>query len=116
MGLSGSKANPKVEQKVLALIQDNPIMIFSKSYCPFCDMTKNLLKNAGVKSFKVIELDNDSDGTAIQAFLQKHSGQKTVPNCYIGQEHLGGNDDMHSAAKNGTLKSKLDSLNIANKF
>ena len=74
MGSGGSKASPQVEAKVLNLIKDNQIMIFSKSYCPFCDKTKNLLKNAGVSSFKVIELDNDSDGTAMQAFLQKHTG------------------------------------------
>ena len=101
---------------MLKLIEENPVLIFSKSYCPFCDQTKNLLKRASVKGVKVIELDNVSDGSAMQNFLQKHTGQRTVPNCFVGQKHIGGNDDMQGAARNGSLKAMLDKLSIGNKF
>lgn len=43
-----------------AYIDDNPVMVFSKSYCPSCKDTKELLKNKSAQigfKYKVIELD-----------------------------------------------------------
>ena len=37
------KAGGKGQEEVLKLIEDNPVMVFSKSWCPFCKKTKNLL-------------------------------------------------------------------------
>jgi len=34
------------------------------------------------------------DGDAIQAALQEITGQRTVPNIFIGQKHIGGNSDL----------------------
>ena len=99
-----SSNSEETEQKVQALINENPVMIFSKSYCPFCKQTKDLLKRGKV-AHKVVELDRDSKtGSAMQKYLQKLTGQRTVPNCFVGKQHIGGNDDMQAAAKNGTLK------------
>lgn len=36
------------------------------------------------------------DGSAIQDALQEISGQRTVPNIYIKQKHLGGNSDLQA--------------------
>lgn len=45
------------------------------------------------------------DGSAIQAALQEISGQRTVPNIFIGKKHIGGNSDLQ--AKSGELKGLL---------
>lgn len=34
------------------------------------------------------------DGSAIQNALQELSNQRTVPNVYIQQKHIGGNSDL----------------------
>ena len=47
------------------------------------------------------------DGEAIQAALLEISGQRTVPNVFIGGAHVGGNDDVHNANNSGDLKAKL---------
>lgn len=43
------------------------------------------------------------DGSAIQSTLQEITGQRTVPNIFIGKQHIGGNSDLQA-------KKDLDSL------
>jgi glutaredoxin 3 len=45
------------------------------------------------------------DGSDMQAALANINGQRTVPNIYIGGEHIGGNSDLQ--AKKGQLKTLL---------
>lgn len=49
-----SAAKSKAEQ----LIQDNGVIVFSKSYCPYCKATKALLKERGAK-FAIYEMDEE---------------------------------------------------------
>uniref|UniRef100_A0A8D9BPN9 Thioredoxin reductase 3 n=2 Tax=Cacopsylla melanoneura TaxID=428564 RepID=A0A8D9BPN9_9HEMI len=73
-------------------ITNNMIMIFSKSYCPFCTKVKDKFNSAGLK-FKAVELDLLSDqGVQIQNELFDKTGQKTVPNIFINGKHIGGCD------------------------
>ena len=50
-------------------IASEKIVIYSKSYCPYCNDAKALLNQGGV-SFKAHELDQIPNGDAIQASLQ----------------------------------------------
>ena len=45
-----------VKEKAQKYIDDNSVMVFSKSYCPYCRATKQTLSELGAK-FQVIELD-----------------------------------------------------------
>lgn len=81
--------------------------MFSKSYCPYCQYTKDLFNNMSVNA-KVIELDQVDNGDDIQRALQVISGQRTVPNVFVKGQHLGGNDDTQAAARNGKLKQMLE--------
>eukprot|EP00591_Stephanopyxis_turris_P009192 CAMPEP_0195511354 /NCGR_PEP_ID=MMETSP0794_2-20130614/3705_1 /TAXON_ID=515487 /ORGANISM="Stephanopyxis turris, Strain CCMP 815" /LENGTH=99 /DNA_ID=CAMNT_0040638931 /DNA_START=109 /DNA_END=408 /DNA_ORIENTATION=+ len=87
-------------------IDSNEVIIFSKSYCPYCKKTKKLFNEMNVDA-KAIELDKIADGAAIQNALASISGQRTVPNVYIKGTHLGGNDDTQAAKKNGKLAELL---------
>lgn len=93
---------PEVEK----LISENNVVVFSKSYCPYCTKAKGLLSQLGVE-FQAIELDRVSNGSAIQSTLLSMTGQRTVPNIFIKQQHLGGCDDLHAAHSNGSLAEKL---------
>ena len=35
----------------------NPVVVFSKTYCPYCKMAKQAIRDAGLANFLVIELD-----------------------------------------------------------
>lgn len=91
---------------VTSEIGSSDVVVFSKSFCPFCKKTKKLMKKLKVDA-KVIELDEIDGGDAIQDALAGISGQRTVPNVYIKGEHLGGNDDTQAAAKSGKLQEML---------
>ncbi|CAN0548136.1 unnamed protein product [Ectocarpus sp. 12 AP-2014] len=62
-------------------IDSNNVVVFSKSYCPFCTRTKNLFAGLGVDA-TVYELDQMDDGEAIQAILGAKTGQvRTKKGC-----------------------------------
>ncbi|KAH6658224.1 putative glutaredoxin [Truncatella angustata] len=106
-----SSATPEVmasaKEKAQKIIDDNAVAVFSKSYCPYCSATKSLLSSLDAK-FYAIELDQVPDGAEIQSALLDISGQRTVPNVFIGQKHIGGNSDLQ--AKSGELPQLLKSV------
>ncbi|KAI9045768.1 glutaredoxin [Aspergillus affinis] len=81
--------------KAQSYINENGVVVFSKSYCPYCHASKKLLNELGAK-FAVVELNELSDGSAIQDALEEISSQRTVPNIFIQQKHLGGNSDLQA--------------------
>ncbi|KAI0490265.1 putative glutaredoxin [Xylaria cf. heliscus] len=101
------EAMSAAKEKAQQIINENTVAVFSKSYCPYCKASKQLLDSVGAKYFS-IELDQVDDGSAIQSALAELSNQTTVPNIYIGQKHIGGNSDLQ--AKSGELKGLLKGL------
>ncbi|KAK1269680.1 hypothetical protein QJS04_geneDACA005047 [Acorus gramineus] len=87
--------------KAKEIVSSNPVVVFSKSYCPYCTRVKQLLNKLGA-AFKVVELDVESDGAEIQSALAEWTGQRTVPNVFINGNQIGGCDktmEMHSSGK-----------------
>ncbi|EKV08124.1 Glutaredoxin Grx1, putative [Penicillium digitatum] len=76
-----------------SLINDNAVVVFSKSYCPYCDSSKKLLDSLNAK-YTTLELDLEEEGAAIQSALAEISSQRTVPNIFINKKHIGGNSDL----------------------
>ncbi|KAI7890530.1 glutaredoxin-1 [Mucor mucedo] len=96
----------QVQELVEKIIESNKVVVFSKSYCPYCVKAKAVLKEFGVEFF-VMELDKESNGSAVQQYLAEKTGQRTVPNIFINQQHIGGCDDLLAAKANGSLKKLL---------
>jgi len=97
---------PGMAEMVDNLIKENKIMIFSKSYCPFCNKVKQIFNELNVE-YIAHELDLVENGDAIQQTLLAKTGQKTVPNTFIDGKHLGGCSDIEAALKDGRLKDML---------
>merc|ERR1712137_887049 len=76
---------------VADLIKEHKVIMFAKSYCPYCKRAKDLLKSEGVE-FYAVELDQRTDGSEIQSALKQNTGQRTVPNVFINGKHVGGFD------------------------
>ncbi|KAL1923398.1 uncharacterized protein VTP21DRAFT_8378 [Calcarisporiella thermophila] len=96
----------EIKRFVEDAIASNFIVVFSKSYCPYCTRAKKILADTGKKA-KVYELDQMENGQAIQEYLLQKTGQRTVPNIFIGQKHVGGCDDLTKAKSDGTLDKLL---------
>jgi glutaredoxin 3 len=95
--------------KAQALIDAHPVVVFSKSYCPYCRATKTLLneKLGSQDKYYLMELDQVEDGAALQDALEEMTGQRSVPNVFIGKKHIGGNSDLQG--KKGELDGLLKS-------
>lgn len=81
------------------------VVIFSKSYCPYCRSTKQLFSSH--PDVQVYELDQMPNGAALQRSLVQLTGQRTVPNTFVNGQHIGGNDDVQMAQRNGRLQQML---------
>ncbi|KAL9243140.1 hypothetical protein vseg_017065 [Gypsophila vaccaria] len=92
--------------KAKHLVSSTPVFVFSKTYCGFCNRVKNLLKELG-EAYQAIELDKEPDGDAIQAALLEWTGQRTVPNVFIGGKHIGGCDAVMAKHRQGQLVPML---------
>ena len=95
--------------KAQKIIDSNNVVVFSKSYCPYCRASKSLLneKLGSQDQYFLMELDEVDDGAALQDALEEITGQRSVPNIFIGHKHLGGNSDLQ--AKKGQLDGLLKS-------
>ncbi|KAF1326366.1 Glutaredoxin, partial [Globisporangium splendens] len=100
---------PSAQEVVEAKIAATPVVVYSKSYCPYCSKTKALLKELGA-SFEVVELDQINDGDDQQSALEAITGQRTVPNTFIGGKTVGGNSDIQKLHKNNQLVDKLKAV------
>ena len=96
-----------LKERIKQLILGAPVVLFSKSSCPFCAKAKVLFDELGAQQVSSIELDQDEDGPAIQAALLEVTGQRTVPNIFVGGRHIGGNDDAQAKAAAGELQPML---------
>jgi glutaredoxin 3 len=102
-----STATGVSQPEITSLIENNKVVVFSKSTCPFCSSTKRLFERMAIVNVVVIELDLLPEGREIQSLLQEMTGQRTVPNVFVNGKHFGGNSDIQMAAKSGALQEIL---------
>jgi glutaredoxin 3 len=76
------------------------VEIYTKSFCPYCWRAKSLLESKGV-AFKEIAVD--FGGAEKEKMVERARGRTTVPQIFIGQEHIGGCDDLMALESDGRL-------------
>ena len=81
-----------------------PVIIYTKSTCPYCHSAKALLR---AKSARFEEIGVDGDRAAQAAMAAKANGRWTVPQIFIGGAHVGGCDDLHELEATGELDALL---------
>ena len=81
------------------------IVIYTTTYCPFCDAAKNLLKSLDIEFDEVDLTDNLEERLEIST---KYNW-RTVPLILIDNKLIGGFDELNNLNNNGELKSLLSS-------
>lgn len=107
---SGSSAAPTMDAKktVDDAVEQYPVLVFSKTYCPYCKRAKAALAEAEAKDVKVFELDNmGADGSSIQKYISEKYRHSTVPAVFIGGEFIGGGDETAALQRSGKLAGKV---------
>ncbi|HUT41037.1 MAG TPA: glutaredoxin 3 [Gammaproteobacteria bacterium] len=80
------------------------IRMYCTAFCPYCVRAEMLLKSKGVMDIDKIFIDNMPDGFQE---LSRLTGRRTVPQIYIGEQHIGGYDDLAALDKRGGLDPLL---------
>ena len=73
--------------------------MYSTKVCPFCVRAKALLQRRSI-SFTEVDVSDDDDK---RAWLVKATGRRTVPQIFIGEEAIGGCDELHTLDAKGLL-------------
>ena len=81
-----------------------PVTIYTTWTCGFCRMAKALLAGKGV-TFE--EIDVTFDGARRQEMTLKAGGRTSVPLIWIGDQHIGGCDDLYELEREGKLDTLL---------
>ena len=81
-----------------------PVKMYTTAVCPFCMRAKQLLKARGVQAIEEIRIDLDA---AERDRMIAMTGQRTVPQIFIGQTHVGGCDDLVALDAGGGLQALL---------
>ncbi|GAA5994918.1 glutaredoxin [Rhodotorula paludigena] len=100
----------KVKDTVESIITTTPVAVFSKSWCPYClDAKQTLAKLVPESKMKVLELNQEEFGSAMQAQLAERVGASkvTVPQIYINGKLIGGNSDLQQLKSSGKLDALL---------
>lgn len=79
------------------------VVVYSKSWCPYCTMAKRLLKAKGA-NFE--EIDVEAKPSMLK-HMMKESGQRTVPQIWVGNYHVGGFDQLSALEREGKLDKLL---------
>lgn len=80
------------------------IKMFTSDYCPFCMRAERLLRERGVQQIEKIHVDGNPQ---IKADMIALTGQRTVPQIYIGDTYVGGCDDLYALDRAGGLDPLL---------
>ena len=81
-------------------------VVYTMTYCPYCQAAKKLLKKKGV----VVEEVNLDEHPERWDECEKRSGRQTVPQIFIGDRHVGGCDDLESMNRSGELDKLLNEV------
>jgi glutaredoxin 3 len=81
------------------------VVMYATAVCPYCVRAEQLLKRKGVADVEKIRVDLDPSRR--EEMLARSNGQRTVPQIFIGETHVGGCDDLHELERRGELDALL---------
>jgi glutaredoxin 3 len=79
------------------------VRIYTTTYCGYCHAAKSLLKERGA-AFEEIDCTQDAD---TRRWLIEQTGQRTVPQIFIGGVPVGGFSELSALDQQGKLSAIL---------
>ena len=81
------------------------IKMYTTGVCPYCTRAEQFLHAKGVAQIEKISIDTDPSA---RNEMMESTGRRTVPQIFIGSDHVGGYDDLVALDKSGGLQPLLD--------
>ena len=85
------------------IVMMSDVYLYSTQTCPFCIQAKQLLASKGVE-FEEISVDGNPE---LRMEMMEKSGQRTVPQIWIDEVHVGGCEDLYALERAGKLDDML---------
>jgi cysteine synthase A len=91
---------------------DNPVVLFAMEWCEFCWSVRKMFAAYDIP-YRSIDLDSveyqkGNMGGRIRKAIEHHTGLKTIPQIFVGGEHVGGATETFDALKDGSLQKLLE--------
>lgn len=80
------------------------VILYTTPFCPYCIRAKSLLD---AKRVQYRDIDVGAD-PGLRLEMMERSGRRTVPQIWIGEQHIGGFDDMYLLERQGRLDELLN--------
>jgi len=101
-------------KRVEELNERYPLVVFSKSYCPYSRRAKALLSTYEMSPPpKIIEVDLRDDATQVKSVLTRLTHHGTFPNIVIRGKSVGGSDQLQALHADKSLRRMLENAGIA---
>ena len=80
------------------------VTLYTTRFCPYCVRAKAVLDQKGV-NYREIAVDNDP---GLRREMVTLSGATAVPQIWVGEEHIGGCDEMLLLERQGRLDGLIE--------
>jgi glutaredoxin 3 len=80
------------------------VLMYCTEVCPYCVRAEILLRSKGVTEIEKVRVDLQPD---LRIAMVEKTGRRTVPQIYIGINHVGGYDDLAKLDHEGKLANML---------
>ncbi len=80
------------------------VTMYSGTPCSYCESAKALFKS---KNITFEEIDGCKSKEKAKEMLQRTNGARTIPQIFIGDHYIGGNDQLQAANRSGELDKLL---------
>ena len=81
------------------------VKMYTTAVCPYCIRAKQILKARGVAQIEEIRVDQDPRQRRVMMDI---TGQRTVPQIFIGATYVGGCDELMALDGRGGLTPLLN--------
>lgn len=114
---SAAPATPEAMAELKETIAGNPVVLYALEWCEFCWSVRKMFQEAGI-AYLSVDLDSvayqeNDRGGQLRAALREVTGAATIPQIFIGGEHIGGATETLDASNSGELAQRLSEIGVS---
>ncbi len=95
---------------------ENPVVLFALEWCEFCWSVRKMFAEYDIP-YRSIDLDSvayqeGNKGGKIRKVIEQRTGLKTIPQIYVGGQHIGGASETFDAVRGGEFQALLEQQGV----
>jgi cysteine synthase A len=98
------------------VLRDHAVVMFALEWCEFCWAARKLFAKLDIAYHSVdldsVKLQQNDMGSKLRAVLRNRVGAPTIPQVFIGGQHVGGCTDLFDAMSTGALAQRLADVGV----